>query len=111
MLGSNSEVYGKIVKGKYYVMASVLAEALKTGGFTSEDKCTKGFAERGYIMTVQENGKPCYQPSKSIQGSNVRVYILNLAINNKDNSSDSFDSFDSGDAEDTEETESGAFLS
>ena len=36
-------IYGKIVDGKYYAIASIMAEALNAGGFTSEDKCTKGF--------------------------------------------------------------------
>ena len=62
----------------YYVIASILSEALKTAGFTSEDKCFKGFAERGYIVTTQERGKPCYQPSRRIRGDKSRVYILNM---------------------------------
>ena len=76
MTDSNTEVFGKIMRAKkkgntasnngstgstgsssageagnsvkyYYVIASILSEALKTAGFTSEDKCFKGFAERG----------------------------------------------------------------
>ena len=62
----------------YYVIASILSEALKTAGFTSEDKCFKGFAERGYIVTTQEKGKLCYQPSRRIRGDKSRVYILNM---------------------------------
>ena len=74
----NNEVYGRIDSEYCYVITDVLQKALKEAGFSSDLKCIKGFAERGYIGTFEERGKPCIQPSKSIRGSNIRAYGLKI---------------------------------
>lgn len=75
-----SPVYGKAEKNAVYVIASVMNSALEEAGFSSR-KCIKGFQERNQIETFTDSqGKARSQTTMKIKGTPVKVYALNIGI-------------------------------
>ena len=73
-------VYGKAEKNAVYVIASVMNEALEEAGFSAR-KCIKGFQERNQIETFKDSqGKVRSQTTMKIKGTPVKVYALNIGI-------------------------------
>ena len=75
-----SPVYGKAEKNVVYVIASVMNDALEEAGFSAR-KCIKGFQERNQIETFKDSqGKVRSQTTMKIKGTPVKVYALNIGI-------------------------------
>lgn len=75
-----SPVYGKAEKNAVYVIASVMNGALEEAGFSAR-KCIKGFQERNQIETFKDSqGKVRSQTTMKIKGTPVKVYALNICI-------------------------------
>ena len=73
-------VYGKAEKNAVYVIASVMNNALEEAGFSSR-KSVKGFQERNQIKTFTDSqGKVRSQTTMKIKGTPVKVYALNIGI-------------------------------
>lgn len=73
-------VYGKAEKNAVYVIASVMNDALEEAGFSAR-KCIKGFQERNQIETFKDSqGKVRSQTTMKIKGTPVKVYALNIGI-------------------------------
>ena len=73
-------VYGKAEKNAVYVIASVMNNALEEAGFSSR-KSVKGFQERNQIKTFTDSqGKVRSQTTMKIKGTPVKVYSLNIGI-------------------------------
>ena len=75
-----SPVYGKAEKNVVYVIASVMNDALEEAGFSAR-QCIKGFQERNQIETFKDSqGKVRSQTTMKIKGTPVKVYALNIGI-------------------------------
>ena len=84
------ETYGIIEKNRVCVICRVLNQALEEAGY-SYRKCSKGFAERGYIITdTEEKAKNRTQEVKRINGISTRVYVLNMTVKNEEEEDDDF---------------------
>ena len=84
------ETYGIIEKDKVFVICRTLNQALEEAGY-SYRKCTKGFAERGYIITdAKAEGNNRIQEVKKINGVTTRVYVLRVEIAAEEQEDDGF---------------------
>jgi hypothetical protein len=84
------ETYGIIEKNRVCVICRVLNQALEETGYSSR-KCTKGFAERGYIITDERaEAKNRTQEVKRINGVPTRVYVLNMEVKDEEREDDDF---------------------
>ena len=79
-----SPAYGHIERGKVYVIATDLNDALSDAGF-SYRKCIRGFQRRGLIDTFTDSeGKKRSQTGKVVKGIPTRVYSLNMETTARD---------------------------
>ena len=73
-----TERFGWIEQGDVYMLPTAFQRCMAEGGF-SERRILRDFAERGWIETVEEDGKIRHKPKKEFRGKWIRVVVLRTA--------------------------------